>query len=172
MNLPTIPTANHIEFSDIYGYYTPPFYERPWLLAGIIIGTIIVGVSIFLILKKVFAKKLTPNQWAYEELAKLTPTKAVTKHDFKIFYSTITKTLKLYLIKRYELNLLAKTDDEVIIYLTEHNFEANLVEDLKKITDNALLVKFANQDIIKTQAEKDLALALSFVERTKPAPQE
>ena len=159
---------NNEETFDIYDYYEPPLHEQPLVIASAVGIVLLIGIAVFFFIRRWRSKAPPPHEWALTELKKLSPSNATKKQEFKTFYFILTKILKEYLVKRYELNIMAKTDEELIYFLEDRKFSPELVADLKKIHSNAELVKFANQDIIKTQAEKDLGIAFAFIEQTKP----
>ncbi len=163
-----IPQSIPTDVYEIYDFYAPPFYQQPLWLAVITASLLAVGIGLFFLIRYWQNRALPPHEWALTELKKLQQKSVLNKEEFKFFYFVLTKILKEYLVKRYELNIMAKTDEELTNYLADKKFNPILLEELKKIHGNALLVKFANQEIIKTQAEKDLAAAFAFIEQTKP----
>ena len=90
-----------------------------------------------------------------------------TKKDFKKLYYSLTTIIKQYLNRRYGWRTRDRTDEELISYLVEQKFEGALLEDLKKMFSGAAWIKFAGEDVIKTQAKKDLEMAIRIINRTK-----
>jgi len=101
------------------------------------------------------------------KLKKINPAKATAKEEFKAFYFKLTEIIKCYLQKRYTWDIASKTDAELIAWLTDKKFNAVIVEVLKKIADDALWIKYANMDVLKSQAEADWNAVIGMVEHTK-----
>lgn len=159
-----------IDFYESYGYYSQPFWQNIYFKFFIYIFLFIVFISsaYFLIkyLKLKKEVKLSAWDWAFLELDKLNIKKCKTKNDFKLFYFDLTKIINVYFFKRYALDVLDKTDKELIVFLDEKKFNSNLLQDLKIVFDNAVFIKFAGEDTLKTQAEKDLKIIESLVQKT------
>lgn len=153
---------NPLDF-EIYEFYEPHWWENTWIkIAIIILGLIIIaGLTYFLLTRR--RKPLTPGQLALKELAGLDGKDFSTKKEVRLAYFTLTSIIKRYLKSQFGLRVLDKTDDEVIEFIEEKQFHAPTLEALKKIHSNSLLVKFANYDMIKTQAEQDLIIARQII---------
>ncbi len=80
------------------------------------------------------------------------------------FYFQLTHELKYYLGKQFEVNLVDKTDYELIEALQKTSFGREHVHELKKILDNAVMVKFAQEQIDRTMQLKDVAFCKKQVE--------
>ena len=63
--------------------------------------------------------------------------------------------------------MIDKTDEELIVYLKEKKFDNTLLADLEELMGGALWVKFADEDALKIQAEKDLQMARQIIEKTR-----
>ncbi len=161
-----------IEFyDDIYEYYYPPFWQSLWfkiIVAVVLISLLALGIWLYLRIKK---RPLTAWEWAQLELSKLTLAHYNNKDDFKKFYFTLTAIIKTYLHKRYTWQTIDKTDVELIELLEQQRFDQDIVDMLKKISEGALWIKFANMDVLKSQAETDLKMIHSMIIRTAPNPQ-
>jgi hypothetical protein len=161
--------SNTQDFYDIFDYYSPPFWNTLWgklTIAFIIIFLISVFIT-FIILKRK-KRSLTPYEWVMSELSKISFAKYKKKEEFKKFYFLLTELIKKYFHKRYLWETENKTDEEFIYYLNDIHFDPAIIESLKKICDGALWIKFANQEALKNQAEKDLFVIKEIIEKTKP----
>lgn len=161
---------NIVDFYDIYDYYTIPFWQTTWFMicVGLLIVSII-GLVIFLAQRK--KRQLLPWQWAELELHNVSNMPLADKHDYKKFYFALTAIIKGYLNKRYQWNLDAKTDEELTAWLKEQEFNPDIIAMLQAFADDALFIKFANADALKTQAETDLKIVQTMIEKTKELPQ-
>lgn len=161
-----------VDFYDIYGYYYQPIWEtKAFKITTIIIILLLVFMTTYLVIRHFVRKKkmfaLLPWQWAFDKLNILSQKNFTTKNDFKKFYFELTDIIKGYLNKRYDWKTLDKTDNELITYLEIQKFDKTLLLNLRKLTEGAIWVKFANEAALKTQAESDLKLAYEIVEKTK-----
>jgi len=157
-----------VDFYDIYEYYSPPFYQQVWfyVVIGLCLALMVGGIAWWWYRR--LSRVMLPWQWALRELGRFTVEKYAHKNDYKKFYFELTSLIKLYLAKRFFWNTQDKTDDELIEYLAAQKFDPYLLEALKKVLQGALLVKFANEEVLKTQAQEDLKIARMIVEKTIP----
>jgi hypothetical protein len=161
--------AAPVFYDEIYSYYEPPFWQTTWfyIVCAIVAVAVVIGVTLWLVLRR--KKTLTPWQWALEELQLISPVHCHSKEDFKKFYFCLTDIIKTYLHKRYAWDVHDKTDNELVVFLEQQNFNHEIIEMLKKIAQGALWVKFANMDALKSQAEADWKTVMVMVERTTPS---
>ncbi|MFH1461828.1 MAG: hypothetical protein ABIF12_02700 [bacterium] len=159
------------DFYESYGYYSQPLWKNIYFKIFIILFFILlVGIIIFFVIKYINKKKerkLFSWEWAYLQLNKIDIKSCESKNDFKKFYFDITEVIKNYFQKRYDWNVLDKTDEELIHFLILHKFDLILVKDLKSVFDDAQFIKFADQEAFRPQAEKDLKFVFNLVEKTK-----
>lgn len=158
------------DFFDIYDYvYQPVWQTTPFKIGSGIIAVLVlaalIGLIIYLRRRK---KQLSPWAWALREIASISLEKCVKKSDFKKVYFQLTDILKQYFQKRYGWQTINKTDDELINYLTKQQFDYALLTELQKMFEGSLWVKFANQEMLKTQAQKDFKTAVRVIEETLP----
>jgi hypothetical protein len=149
---------------EIYEFYEPQWWENIWAQIGIgIVCLLIIAALIYFILTR-RRKTLTAGQIALRELGLITGKDFSNKKEVKITYFAITNIIRYYLHGQFGLHVLDKTDDELITFIEEKQFHTPTLEGLKKINHNALWVKFANYDMIKTQVELDVVLAREIIE--------
>ena len=161
------------DFYDIYGYYFVPFYRETWffVFVSMFIFSLLIVAAWFLwkwwSKRQDIKKTLSPWEWAFEELNKLSISQCESREDFRNFYFLLTDLVKEYLHRCYGWKLDDKTDDEFVAYLEDHDFSFDLVRDLRKILKNALFVKYAGQDALRSQAEEAIDLIVNLVEKTR-----
>lgn len=165
MNQPVGP----YDIYEIYDYYYQPFWQT---LAFKILLTILILISVAAViwgfLRWSKLRLQTPWEWALAQVGKLSVEKYKNKNDFKKFYFVLTEIIKKYLYKRFGLATMDKTDEELIDLLRKQGFKNDLLTSLKTMFDGALWIKFANEDVIRTQAESDLNIVKQLIEKTKP----
>jgi hypothetical protein len=160
------------DFYEIYDYYTRPFYQT--ITGKILIGLCILvslGILVYVIISRRKKKKQEPWEWATEQLLRIKLDSCKNKDDYKKFYFSLSSIIKKYLNKRFIWPTEDKTDDELIRLLEEKKFETISLDMIKKISEDALSVKFANEDALKTQAENDLKTTLQIITQTTPQPE-
>ncbi len=157
-----------IFYEEIYDYYTQPFWQTTWFYVSIVIVTaLLIGLGVYLFMRS-RTKPLTPWEWALRELRATTPLRCNHKEDFKKFYFRLTDITKIYLYRRYAWDVDDRTDQELVLFLEEQAFDRDTIDMLKKVAEGALWVKYANMDVLKSQAEADWKSIIAMVEHTTP----
>ena len=152
---------------EIYEFYTTPWWQTPWILATLAIIVLASGVLVWYLLKR--RKTLTPWEAALAQLNNLKPEHFQRKDEFKQFYFLLTSIVKTYVDARYNWYTKAKTDDELINWLEQDQPEHPCTAAMKTMTENVLLIKFANVDAIKSQALQDKQAIIDLIKKTKPS---
>jgi len=163
---------NPIDFYDIYDYYYTPLLQTTWfqITIGVIATLIIISLIIFLILRKK-TKQQAPWEWALGELKKFSIEKIESKNDFKQFYFGLTRIIKTYLHKQFNLKTLDKTDEELILLLHRNKLDPNLISMIQKTAEGAVWIKYANEAALRSQAENDLKATHELITKTKEVSQ-
>lgn len=154
---------------DIYDFYEIPLWQTLWFQIPIgIITLLLVGSIVYFILHR---KKPKLSAWeiARQQLSLINLERCSNKQDFKKVYFDITTILKSYIQERYQWDIIDKTDDEMIAYLTKNEFNPELLEAIKKLLYGSSLVKYADEVALKTQVDVDLKLAFDFIKKTIPS---
>lgn len=139
-----------VKLYDLYDVIYEPFWIQAWFVyASACIGIIIVGCVAYYIYKRWFQKKIfqTPAQRFSQILDQLVGKIVARSITQKQFYQQLTHELKYYLGKQFEIDLVDKTDYELIEALQKTSFGREHVHELKKILDNAVAVKFAQESV-------------------------
>ena len=166
---------NKIDFYEIYDYYYQPICDRrSFKIIIILLSLFFLGILIFFIIKYFLRRskeeKMLPWQWAFMILKKLSIEQCISKDDYKKFYFELTRIFKKYLHKRYNWNTEDKTDEELINFLENKKFDNYLLHNLKQVFGEALWIKFADEEVLKFQAQKDLKMIYEVIEKTIPIP--
>jgi hypothetical protein len=161
-----------VDFYDIYNYYYQPIWSTIYFKIFIgVLGLFLMSMIVLFILKR-GRVAVSPWQWAFTRIEKLNPENCENKSDYKLFYFELTGIVKQYLNRRFDWDTNTKTDDELLKYLQKLGFNKELLESLKKMFGGAVFVKFANEQVLKTQAKTDLGVAKTIVLKTKPSDNE
>jgi hypothetical protein len=164
---------NKTQFYDIYDYIYVPFWQtRAFIITMLLLFALLTAISIFLIIryrrKRQKEKPVPPWTLTLEKLEKLHPQNYQTKEEFKLFYFSITSVMKRYIQKRFSHNVIEKTDEELIDYLQQNNFDLTFISQLDGILQGSLFIKFANAQALREQAQKDLNAMIELVKSTIP----
>lgn len=160
--------------SSILDYLPNWLVDYWWLLLLIVLITIIV---IYLIKnkKKVGTllpirqqKILSPYEEAINSLHKLKDEKLWEQGLEKEYFTQLTEILRHYLYRRFNINALEMTSQQIIMKLSENPEIKSKREYMRKILDTADYVKFAKMRPLPSDSIESWESALRFVEETKP----
>lgn len=161
---------NNVDFYDIYDYIYVPFWKTKIFITIIIILILAaIAVAAYFFYRHWQEKKLaqkpppSPKEWALRELAKLKPEMYKSKQEFKEFYFALTRIYKTFLYKQFSWDIQEKTDEELLAFLRKKNATPDLINTLEKILHGSLLIKFANAQALKEQAQGDLKNLISIL---------
>ena len=156
------------KFHDIYEYiYVPIWKSIPFIATTITLVILSIGITIFFIIRAKRRKEkettLTPKEIALAKLSELSPKDLKTKLEYKLFYFKLTEIFKNFLQQDRNWKTKEKTDDELIKYLKEKQVNPQTIKQLVEIFEDALLIKFANQQALQDQTSRDLKEMISIV---------
>jgi len=87
-----------------------------------------------------------PHEWALQQLDELESKKLWQKGEVKEHYTLLTGILREYLERRYQINALEQTTDEILQQLRHQNLNNELLTDTEQLLSVADLIKFAKAD--------------------------
>ena len=111
--------------------------------------------------------KLPPHIVAIKALEELKHRKLWQNNKHKLYYSTITSILKVYIEDRWQVSVLDKTSNEVVAGLRDVEMPRDCRSDLIAILQTADFVKFAKVIPEAEENEACYTRAYYFVENTK-----
>jgi hypothetical protein len=111
-----------------------------------------------------------PEVEAEAALRRLAEKNLIERGDFPGFYTELAEIMKRYAGRRFEVPYLERTTSEVMSDLKPRKLPAGAVSELGRILEFSDLVKFAKLVPEPREAEESLALARSWIEKTRPAP--
>jgi hypothetical protein len=172
------------EVTDIHDIKPPVDLEIPrnWSLLWRLLLALAIALVAYLIyrkLRKAPEAALAP-EWipplppadveAEAALRRLAEKDLIGKGDFPGFYTELAEIMKRYAGRRFEVPYLERTTSEVMSDLKPRKLPAGTVSELGRILEFSDLVKFAKLVPEAREAEESLALARSWIEKTRPAP--
>jgi hypothetical protein len=148
-------------------------------LRSFFLGLCAFFLTLFLIVKIILRRKnrsffdsesLKPaHERAALELGRLKKKNYLSQGKHKEFYSEFSDILRRYLERRFQIETLELTTVEAVRVLKVKEFDADVVDGVKTILENADLVKFAKYlppDGLENQLETALT---ALIDKTKPA---
>jgi len=146
-----------------------------WLYIVIPIAVLVVmGLIIFLLMKRKPKEKKAPlvpaipeHLIAFDKLKAIQSEQIWQNGQFKKYHSEVSDVIREYLEKRFKINALEQTTDEIFTALRFKNIQEVNKENLQQILILADLVKFAKEIPIGSENEETMTSAISFVEETK-----
>lgn len=145
-----------------------------YAIIGLVVVALVIWLAYMLGIKRIDMitvvppkPKLPPHIVAIKALEELKNRKLWQNNKHKLYYSSITSILKVYIEDRWALSVLDKTSNEVIAELRDVDMPRDSRSDLIAILQSADLVKFAKVIPDAEECEATFTRAYYFVENTK-----
>ncbi|MBO4370062.1 MAG: hypothetical protein J5808_01715 [Paludibacteraceae bacterium] len=147
---------------------------------GIVLGALLlVALIVFLIMRYGLKKKIPflpdheepetpPYEVAMERLAVIREQKRWQTGEVKEFYTDVTDVLRTYFSKRFEINAMESTTEEILADVKKIDEMADYRAELKQVLEQADLVKFAKHIPMESEHYAAIDSAYHIVEGTKP----
>jgi hypothetical protein len=174
-----VDTANAI--FDIKGPIEEPFSivdwvknNWPWLAAGVALVIVIIFLIRFIknrpekIIEKEIVPEIPAHITALDKLEKLQEEKLWQSGKVKRFHSEISEIIREYLEKRYAIQAMENTTDEIMQGIRYHGISSEQTTKLNKILVLSDLVKFAKEKPLANENDSSLNNAVAFVTETQP----
>jgi hypothetical protein len=84
-----------------------------------------------------------PHEWAFRALDELEKKRLWQSGEIKEHYTLLTAILRGYLERRYSINALEQTSDEIILQLRQQSLSNDLLDDTAELLSVSDLIKFA-----------------------------
>lgn len=174
--------TTQFQIADIKPIYDPPFnWKGFWLIVLYVLIAILVAFTIYWIVRKyILNGKNKPTQnnepeipahiKALEMLDAIKNEKRWERGEAKLYYTEVTDVIRIYIGKRYNLNAMESTSDEILTMLKTLEIKRDVLSSLKTLLDLSDLVKFAKWQPMSDDYLKSLSIAYSFVNETKEVP--
>jgi len=176
----SLPVDTSEAIFDVKQPIEEPFSFKDWLKENwkwIAIGLVLIVLIILLIryLKnrkptekvKEIIPEIPCHIIALERLEKLREQKLWQSGKLKMYHSEISEILRDYIEKRYNVNALEETTDEIMYGLRLHGIPNDVKEKLFQVLTLADLVKFAKEQPLANENDMSLIYSIEFINQTK-----
>ncbi|MCQ2343589.1 MAG: hypothetical protein MJ002_01545 [Paludibacteraceae bacterium] len=181
-----VDTANAI--CDIKPVYDPPFdWELIWTIVILVVLAAALVVAGIFVYRKYFRNKKKADEEvkvfdsrpadviALEQLEQLRQEKLWQEGRNKEYYSVLTDIIKSYINRRYGINAVESTTDDLLRELrmnTRISIDKEPIDVLKEVLGLADLVKFAKWNPLPTENERAFEDGKNFVQNTRKTEEE
>lgn len=152
---------------DVYGVWYKPWWHSNYFY--IFCALVIIGVSLLLLYyvwqKFVKNKSLPYDQVALLDIQMLLKQKSSSQDQLQDAYFTLTMILKKYLSKRYNIDLLNKTDQEIVEHIKPY-VPVEVFAILQEFFERAFQIKFAQEQVSINMLKDDIHFAQQIIEQT------
>lgn len=153
--------------------FIPAFFTEYWWINLIVLILIIAGILLYLNKKKGLSilpkkKEVPPYEEAIGKLQQLKEMKLWQSGQEKEYYTALTDILRNYIDRRFGINAMEMTSNEIIDILRRNEETKAVNEQLQQILEIADFVKFAKVRPLPDDNEVSYQRAVRFVEETKP----
>ena len=187
LKVSTVPVDvdNPEQFYDIKDVWQPPFVLAdyyPWIF-GILSALFIICVIGYLVQRyrrrqseapvKPAEPELPPYEVAIRELDSIKDQKLWQQGLNKEYYTQVTDTLRRYISRRYGVNAMEKTSEEILAIIERESDERSVYDTLRQVLRLSDFVKFAKLHPLPDENDESMRNAYLFVNQTKrtEAPQ-
>lgn len=187
LKVSTVPVDvdNPEKFYDIKDVWKPPFVLAdyyPWIF-GILTALFIICVIGYLVQRyrrhrsevpvKPAEPELPPYEAAIRELDSIKDRKLWQQGLNKEYYTQVTDTLRRYISRRYGVNAMEKTSEEILAIIERETDERSVYDTLRQVLRLSDYVKFAKLHPLPDENDESMRNAYLFVNQTKrtEAPQ-
>jgi hypothetical protein len=148
--------------------------KEHWVWVAIVLILLIGGYLLIRYLKnkpekiiKEIEPEIPPHIISLRKLQKLKEDKLWQAGKVKQHHSEISEIIREYIEKRYLINALENTTDEIMQGLRFHSIQPDLLTKLNQILSLADLVKFAKEQPIASENDVSLLNAVDFIKGTR-----
>ena len=174
-----VDVDNPEQFYDIKDVWKPPFVLAdyyPWIF-GILTALFIICVIGYLIQRyrrhrsevpvKPAEPQLPPYEVAIRELDSIKDQKLWQQGLNKEYYTQVTDTLRRYISRRYGVNAMEKTSEEILAIIERETDERTVYDTLRQVLRLSDYVKFAKLHPLPDENDESMRNAYLFVNQTK-----
>ena len=169
-----IDTTTYKPF-DVKDQLNYPFTIKealPW--AGIVVLIVALAYLIYKVVKNRMENRDIFGRVKVEDPAHIVALKRLEKirngkiwlKDQKLFFTEVTDTLREYMERRYSIQTMEKTSNEILEALSEVNMEPKIYIELEELLKLSDLVKFAKYRAEEQECERAIPMSVRFVNAT------
>ena len=183
LKVSTVPVDvdNPEKFYDIKDVWQPPFVLAdyyPWIF-GVLTALFLICVIGYLVQRyrrhrsevpvKPAEPELPPYETAIRELDSIKDQKLWQQGLNKEYYTQVTDTLRRYISRRYGVNAMEKTSEEILAIIERESDERSVYDTLRQVLRLSDYVKFAKLHPLPDENDESMRNAYLFVNQTKRA---
>ena len=183
LKVSTVPVDvdNPEKFYDIKDVWKPPFVLAdyyPWIF-GVLTALFLICVIGYLVQRyrrhrsevpvKPAEPELPPYETAIRELDSIKDQKLWQQGLNKEYYTQVTDTLRRYISRRYGVNAMEKTSEEILAIIERETDERTVYDTLRQVLRLSDYVKFAKLHPLPDENDESMRNAYLFVNQTKRA---
>lgn len=183
LKVSTVPVDvdNPEKFYDIKDVWKPPFVLAdyyPWIF-GVLTALFLICVIGYLVQRyrrhrsevpiKPAEQELPPYETAIRELDSIKDQKLWQQGLNKEYYTQVTDTLRRYISRRYGVNAMEKTSEEILAIIERETDERTVYDTLRQVLRLSDYVKFAKLHPLPDENDESMRNAYLFVNQTKRA---
>ena len=183
LKVSTVPVDvdNPEKFYDIKDVWKPPFVLAdyyPWIF-GVLTALFLICVIGYLVQRyrrhrsevpvKPAEPELPPYETAIRELDSIKDQKLWQQGLNKEYYTQVTDTLRRYISRRYGVNAMEKTSEEILAIIERESDERSVYDTLRQVLRLSDYVKFAKLHPLPDENDESMRNAYLFVNQTKRA---
>jgi len=181
LKVSTVPVDvdNPEKFYDIKDVWKPPFVLAdyyPWIF-GVLTALFLICVIGYLVQRyrrhrsevpvKPAVPELPPYETAIRELDSIKDQKLWQQGLNKEYYTQVTDTLRRYISRRYGVNAMEKTSEEILAIIERETDERTVYDTLRQVLRLSDYVKFAKLHPLPDENDESMRNAYLFVNQTK-----
>lgn len=181
LKVSTVPVDvdNPEKFYDIKDVWKPPFVLAdyyPWIF-GVLTALFLICVIGYLVQRyrrhrsevpvKPAEPELPPYETAIRELDSIKDQKLWQQGLNKEYYTQVTDTLRRYISRRYGVNAMEKTSEEILAIIERETDERTVYDTLRQVLRLSDYVKFAKLHPLPDENDESMRNAYLFVNQTK-----
>ncbi|KKP35722.1 MAG: hypothetical protein UR26_C0002G0022 [candidate division TM6 bacterium GW2011_GWF2_32_72] len=159
---------------DIYDISYKPFWHTFWFKFFLILFLILsIFIVTYLIWKKFFKKivLVSPLEKAQQRLNILEASFNKGDLSSRMFFFQLLFIIRNVLENHCSLNVGGRTDTELMTYLNDLKFDADIINYLGQIIQGSVLIRFANKQSAQEESEKALILTKNILSKLESLSQ-
>lgn len=177
LEVATIEVTDSTKLAPIKSIVEEPLKLEDYLPYLIAFAGLVLLIGLIFLIRRLTRKKdlpppppiiLKPYEIALQKLEALKEKQLWQNGEIKEYQTELTFIIREYLENQFHVPALESTTDEIIVSLKKKNLEPDWLDRLRRLFQNADLVKFAKSEPPIEIHEQSMKEAIEFVWETKP----